>query len=520
MKGNADCAIILATRGNPIPKGLFIMKFKRILSFACAVAMCAGMLTGCKNSDDSSAVTTTATTTSTTTTSTTTTVKTTTSQVDGDDPEVSTTASDDETTTSSVITTTTTASESSAPETTTKKPNTTTTKKPVVTTSATTTKKPVTTTTKKHDVKPPVTQNGEMRDMSTQEVIDDMGVGINLGNTFESCGSWINSSSVTNYETAWGSIQITEDIIAGYKAAGFGVIRVPVAWSNMMGSNYQINQKYIDRVKQVVDWIIENDMYAIINIHWDGGWINNYSDSGMSFSKTYDECMKKYTTMWETLCYEFGGYGDHLMFESLNEEGCWDDVWNRWGGTNGKSKAFGLLNGINQKFVDIVRASGGNNAKRHLLIAGYATDVDLTCDSMFKMPKDSAGRCAVSVHYYTPSTFCILTEDADWGKASSTWGSSSEIKALERYFDKLKTTFVDKGIPVIIGEYGCPHDNKDLESVRKFITTVSTEAIERGICPVLWDTFDKNNPTKCFYNRKTCKMNDSVIAKNFLELSK
>ncbi len=495
------------------------MKFKRVLSLVCSVVMCVGMLVGCGNFDESSAVTTTATTTSATTTTT----VTTTSGID--DSVTENTTSGTEETVSTTVTTTTTATESSVSEseTTTKETEATTTKKPVVTTQSTTTKKPATlttTTTKKPDVKPPVTAEGEMRDMSTQEIIEDMGVGINLGNTFESCGSWINSSSVTNYETAWGSIQITEDIIAGYKAAGFGVIRVPVAWSNMMGSDYRINQKYIDRVKQVVDWIIENDMYAIINIHWDGGWINNYNDSGMSFSKTYDECMEKYTTMWETLSYEFGGYGDYLMFESLNEEGCWDDVWNRWGGTSGKSEAYGLLNGINQKFVDIVRASGGNNAKRHLLIAGYATDVDLTCDSMFKMPSDSAGRCAVSVHYYTPSTFCILTEDADWGKASSTWGSASEVKALEKYFDKLKTTFVDKGIPVIIGEYGCPQDNKELESIRKFISTVSTEAIERGICPVLWDTFDKNNPTKCFYNRKTCKMNDSVIAQNFLDLSK
>ena len=346
-----------------------------------------------------------------------------------------------------------------------------------------------------------------------------MGVGINLGNTFESCGSWINNSSVANFETAWGSCVITEEIIKGYKEAGFGVIRVPVAWSNMMDSNYKIDQRYIDRVKEVVGWIVDNDMYVILNVHWDGGWINNYNSSGMSFSVTYDKCREKYITVWEQLCDQFGDFDHHLMFESLNEEGCWDDIWNRWGGTNGKSDAYALLNDINQMFVDVVRNSGKNNTKRHLLIAGYCTDVDLTCDRLFKMPDDPAGRCAVSVHYYTPSSFCILTQDADWGKASSTWGTAQEVRALEKNLDKLKNTFVDKGVPVIIGEYGCPHENKELDSIRKFITTLSTEAVERRICPVLWDTFDKNNPSKSFYNRKTCKINDSVIAQNFLDLS-
>lgn len=380
--------------------------------------------------------------------------------------------------------------------------------------------KTTTTTEKAPTVVPPPSDQKPVRNMSTQDIVNDMGVGINLGNTFDSCGSWINSSSVKNYETAWGSCEITEKIIKGYKNAGFGVIRVPVAWSNMMGADYQINKDYINRVKQVVNWIIENDMYAVVNIHWDGGWINNYNDSGMSFSKTYDKCKKKYTAMWTTLCEEFKDYNDYLVFESLNEEGCWDDLWNRWGGTKGKTDAYALLNDINQMFVDVVRSSGGNNPKRHLLIAGYGTDIDLTCDKLFKMPSDPAKHCAVSVHYYTPSTFCILEEDADWGKASSTWGTASEVKALERSFDKLKTTFTDKGIPVIIGEYGCPLKNKELSSVRKFISTVSREAVERNICPILWDTFDRNNPTKCFYNRNTCKINDSVIAENFLELSK
>ena len=504
------------------------MRIKRLISTAAAIIMTVSCLTGCSGCSDkdtalkkesTSAETTTATTTMTLP------LTVTIASEDEDNTASTTTTADDEevhsTTTSEKPQTTTASDKKETDTTSTKKPTdttaTTTTKKPSTSKATTTTKKPTTTTTKKPTSNPP--QTTDISDFTTQEIINDMGVGINLGNTFESCGSWINSSSVSNYEMAWGSCIITEDIIKGYKNAGFGVVRVPVAWSNMMGSNYQINDDYLERVKKVVTWIIDNDMYVILNVHWDGGWINNYNESGMSFSKTYDECKKKYTAIWTRLCEEFGDFDEHLMFESLNEEGCFDDLWNRWGGTNGKSEAYGLLNDINQIFVDLVRASGKNNSTRHLLIAGYATDIDLTCDSAFKMPNDPKGRCAVSVHYYTPPGFCILTEDADWGKASSTWGTTSEVNALKKYFNKLKTTFVDKGVPVIIGEYGCPQDNKETESIRKFITTVSKEAIAREICPVLWDTFDRNNPTKCFYNRKTCKMNDSVIAENFLDLS-
>lgn len=122
----------------------------------------------------------------------------------------------------------------------------------------------------------------------------------------------------------------------------------------------------------------------------------------------------------------------------------------------GKTDSYDLVNEINQTFVDIIRSSGGNNPQRHLLISGYNTDVELTCDSLFQMPNDPAGRCAVSVHYYTPSGFAILEEDASWGKMRSTWGTDDDYAELNRNMDLLKTTYVDKGIPVIIGEYGCP----------------------------------------------------------------
>ncbi|MBQ4345816.1 MAG: glycoside hydrolase family 5 protein [Oscillospiraceae bacterium] len=346
----------------------------------------------------------------------------------------------------------------------------------------------------------------DMGEMSTMEVVKDMGMGINLGNTMESCGTWINSSSVTNYETAWGSPVITEDMIKGYRAAGFGVLRVPVAWSNMMQADYTIHPDYLARVEEIVGWALDAELYVILNIHYDSGW---WTD----FPKEKDECMKKYTRVWEQLCEAFEEYDEYLMFESLNEEGGWDSLWNRYSGSSdGKAESFGLLNEINQKFVDVVRKSGGNNAQRHLLIAGYNTDVVLTCDDLFKMPKDPAKRCAVSVHYYTPATFCILTEDADWGKAKTEWGSDQDVAELNKYMDMLKTEFVDQGIPVIIGEYGVGVENKTRENINRFVTAVCEAAYTRDMCPVLWST------TGNFYDREKCVMYDSDLNNALLDI--
>ena len=351
-----------------------------------------------------------------------------------------------------------------------------------------------------------------MRDMTTMEIVDDMGIGINLGNTFESSGDWIDQwgdGTPNAYETAWGSPTVTEELIKGYASEGFDTLRVPVAWSNMMpkDNSYTISEKYMARVKQVVDWALDADLYVIVNLHWDGGWLEKLPED-------HDNVLKKYSTIWEQVSDSFKEYGDKLIFESQNEELGWNTVWNQWSGsTNGKAESFGYVNEVNQKFVDIVRKSGGNNDKRHLLISGYNTSIDLTCDSLFKMPDDPAGRCAVSVHYYTPSTFTILTEDADWGKSAYTWGNQAELNELAQQMDMMKKSFVDKGIPVIIGEYGSTKDNKDPESVRLYMKSVCEAALSRGgMCPVMWDVTDLH------YDRKTYKMKDETLHKALLEL--
>ena len=342
------------------------------------------------------------------------------------------------------------------------------------------------------------------------QFVEDMGIGINLGNTFEACGDWIaqwGDGTVHSYETAWGSPIITEKIIKGYKDSGFNTLRVPVSWSNMMGDDYTISSEYANAVKQVVDWAMAQDMYVIVNLHYDNGWLEN-------FPTQKEECMYRYKRIWQQVSDVFKDYDERLVFEGQNEELGWSSVWNQWGGTKGKAESYALVNEINQTFVDVVRASGGKNKARYLLIPGYNTGIETTVDKLYKVPKDKEKHVIISVHYYSPSTFAILTDDASWGKNQRTWGTASDINELKKSMDMLKKRFLDNGIPVIIGEYGCPMENKDINSVRKYLSKVCEEAYSRGMCPVLWSTPGH------IYDREACKISDKIIEANYRKIVK
>lgn len=182
--------------------------------------------------------------------------------------------------------------------------------------------------------------------------------------------------------------------------------------------------------------------------------------------------------------------------------------------TKGKAESYALVNEINQTFVDVVRASGGKNKARYLLIPGYNTGIEATVDKLYKVPKDKEKHVIISVHYYSPSTFAILTDDANWGKNQRTWGTASDINELKKSMDMLKKRFLDNGIPVIIGEYGCPMENKDINSVRKYLSKVCEEAYSRGMCPVLWSTPGH------IYDREACKISDKIIEANYRKIVK
>jgi len=345
-----------------------------------------------------------------------------------------------------------------------------------------------------------------LENSSSVDVVRSMGLGWNLGNTMDACGAWIKGPSVRSFETAWGNPETTKDMIDAIKKAGFNSVRIPVAWSNLISDDYTIDAGLMARVKEIVDYVIADGMVAVVNIHWDGGWWTK-------FPTEYDKSMARYNKMWSQIAGTFKDYPGTLIFESLNEEGCFNDVWNRYGPANPdlKLKAYGILNNINQSFVDLVRKSGGLNAKRHLLIAGYATDIDLTVDPDFLMPKDPANHCILSVHYYTPYTFAGLEKDESWGKVRTTWGTEADLTELDTNMKKLQARYLSQGIPVIVGEYGATLKNKEPESVRHYILAVAEKVYGMGMCPMLWDP-------GTHFNRRTLQFDDQDLLKGFQKI--
>jgi endoglucanase len=197
----------------------------------------------------------------------------------------------------------------------------------------------------------------------------------------------------------------------------------------------------------------------------------------------------------------------------MNEEGKFDDLWNVYGGLpDRKAEAYRLLNRINQEFTDLVRASGGSNGRRYLLIAGYGTDIGRTVDPAFEMPRDPAHHSMVSVHYYSPPGFAILEKDASWGKAAYTWGTPAEVAAVKRDMLPLKRRFLDRGVPVVVGEFGCPTTNKDPASVVKYLSTVCETAYSLGCVPMLWDAGS-------FYDRQTRRLRSPQLGAAFARVA-
>jgi endoglucanase len=321
-------------------------------------------------------------------------------------------------------------------------------------------------------------------DISAVELVRDMGLGMNIGNTLDS----IYDGPGVAGETGWGNPPINRDFIKALKRHGYKTIRLPVTWAEHLGPapDYEIEEAWLARVEQVANWCIEEELYVIVNIHHDGGeseesWI-------LDAANDLEGVTRQFAAVWNQIARRFSGASDYLILESMNEVG-----FNRID----RNRAYDTLNSLNQTFVNTVRAAGSNNASRFLLIAGYYTDIDQTCDVRFLMPNDTANdRLILSIHYYTPSTFCIAEQrNNSWGFRDD-WGSDDTAAAdtaeLNRYFDKLKTRFLNNNIPIILGEYGVTRRNKIEEGRVRWITAVTQICIDNGICPVLWDIGLKN----------------------------
>ena len=340
-----------------------------------------------------------------------------------------------------------------------------------------------------------VVDNGVMREgLTALEATRLMGNGINLGNTLEACDSnvGIKTNAPLSYETYWGQPKTTQAIIDGMKAAGFDTIRIPVAWmtnaTHLYEGDYTIDAGYMDRVEEVVRYARKAGMYVIINDHWDGGW---YGMFGSESAETRALAMEAYKGMWQQIAERFRDYSDYLIFESANEElgGRFDENSPLYCSDSvvtylTDDERYALTNEINQTFVDVVRATGGNNATRFLLIAGYSTNIDQTCDDRFQMPKDTAdSKLMVSVHYYDPWSYCGASSAA----SATKWGKVSDYEYLDQQLAKM-TKFTEAGYGVVIGEYGAlPGSDGLKDNTLAYHTAFLDACTKYNLTNCLWD---------------------------------
>ncbi len=361
-------------------------------------------------------------------------------------------------------------------------------------------------------------------DLNQSQIVSEMGAGWNLGNQLESA---LNG---TPCETYWGNPTINEKLIKAVKNAGFRSIRVPVSYLNKIGSgsSYTINSSWLDRVQKVVDMCIENDLYVIINMHGDG---YNSIDGGwlLCNGSNQSEIQAKYKACWKQIATRFNSYDEHLIFESMNEE---------FDGTYGNPNPtyYSNINKLNQIFVDTVRQTGGNNAKRWLMLPGWNTNIEYTAGNYgFSIPTDNyrsreissnEKRIMISVHYYDPWGFC-----GEESSAKTQWGSnannSSKVDSygdenyLNSQFKMLYDKFTSRGYPVVIGEYGAidksAYDSRNTACRADFASKVCTYAKKYNCVPIWWDNgytgvygfglFDRNN-----YRVTQQKIIDAIMA--------
>jgi endoglucanase len=331
---------------------------------------------------------------------------------------------------------------------------------------------------------------GTMRSMTSLQLVPSLAPGLNIGNSLEAIGG----------ETNWGNPAVSQAMLNAVKAAGFNSVRIPVSWKQYADSNDNIRADWMARVTEVVNYARNAGLYAIINIHWDGGWMQpTYANQALANARI--------TKFWTQIANNFKNYDDTLLFAGTNEVMVDGD----YGTPTAEYQA--VQNGFNQAFVNAVRATGGNNAVRHLVVQGFNTNIDYTY-SYFTVPSDSAAnRLTVEVHYYDPYDFTLNTgNDTIWQWGSiATSAANTETWANEGYvdaqFNKMNQRFVTGlGMPVLMGEYAAIA-RLSVDSAQKYRTYwdqyITQSAHARGIVPVYWDAGFTGEHSTGLFNRSS-----------------
>lgn len=382
-------------------------------------------------------------------------------------------------------------------------------------------------------------------DLTAAEVAHYMAPAWNLGNTLEggNGNSACYSNSSTGTETQWQNTKTTQAIIDYVKSQGFKSVRIPCAW--VMGhisdkTNMTIDADWMTRVKEVIDYCINDGLYVVINDHWDGGWLEY---DGFTTSAEVETLNTQFSKLWTNIATALKDYDEHVIFAGLNEPGVGGAgpiggtlMFSQYGTNDAATlNAFVTrLQTYEQTFIDAVRATGGNNAKRVLVVQGPKTDLNWTANyyDVTKLNDTATDRLMVEVHFYEPYQFCSMSSDADWGNMQYYWvGSGYDVESSTHkgtYTDKsivdelalMKTKFVDNGYPVIIGEYGADwrqisgdgeSQSSHNQSLQYWYTLVTRYAMENGIIPFQWDINDYSSNKNSCINRSDCSVLNSYV---------
>lgn len=348
----------------------------------------------------------------------------------------------------------------------------------------------------------------EVPDNEAMAFVKDMKIGWNLGNTFDATNDY-NRGDDLKIESSWVGVKTTEEMIEAVHQAGFNTLRLPVSWHNHVDENFTINTPWLDRVQQVVDWAMARDMYVILNTHHDVYPQYYYPDE-----KNYETSEKYITTIWAQLAERFQDYDQHLIFEGMNEPrpvGTSQEWWFNQDDPYCQEVA-GCINKLNQAFVDTVRASGGRNADRYLMVTPYCASPEAALNTeWFKLPQDSAeNKLIVSVHAYRPYDFALEMPGVDSYDPVKNAGQLSEIIS---FMNSLYKTYVVNGIPVVLGEYGAMEKNDNLQDRATFYAYYVATASSRNIPCVVWDNhvFKGNGERFGLLDRKTCTWPNQIL---------
>lgn len=329
--------------------------------------------------------------------------------------------------------------------------------------------KPIT-STQSYEVKiTDVTETESEADVweSAQEAFDKINAGWNLGNSLDCFNGNTNEISTQSLESSWGITPTTKETIDAVANQGFGLVRIPVTYTNYIDENGNIEEFWLDRIEEVVNYVLSNDMYCVINVHHDtgnSGWI-------VAEPEIYDNNKTKIQNMWTQIADRFKNYDQRLMFEGFNEVLDSEEKW-----SDAKDSSYDVMNEYNQLFVDAVRATGGNNEYRNLIVNTYAAKAENKSISKFVLPKDSTeNHIAVGVHIYC-------------GYDSISW-----------FMDNLKPV-MNQNIPVFIGEFGIQAKDNSLDTRVKFVDAFMKEASNRNITCAWWDDGFQQEGAENVYN--------------------